>query len=326
MYKSWSTNLSTRSLLKAASFQQSSLSATQSTVFIGRIEVNNALNYMVNIKQQKAWVQTQISSTVPIASVEEGFKRLKRSELPLPELLDSPTMAHSRKQLPYRTGTLAIKQGMMAYFEPDGKRIPVTVLHVDRAQVTAVKTDKKEGYFAVQIGIGSRNPRNIKKPMLGHFAKADVPPKRFVKEFRVRDARGLIPVGMPITCEHFIEGQFIDIRGVSKGKGYAGVMKRHGFSGLPASHGVTKAHRSAGAVGQHQDPGRILPGKKMAGHMGVTNVTVQNAKVVKVYPEYDIILVKGPVPGPNGTAVKIHDSIKKECPVPLESLTGLGSL
>ncbi|KAK9365470.1 translation protein [Lipomyces kononenkoae] len=257
-------------------------------------------------------LHTDISNTIPIAPASEsGHRRLKRAELPLPVLFDSPHAALSRKQLPKRTGTVAFKRGMMSVFDENGARIPVTILHIDRAEVTYVKTVEKHGYFAVQVGAGARHPKNISRPMLGHFSKAGVAPKKLVQEFRIRDESGLLPVAHEITAEHFKEGQFVDIWARSKGKGFSGVMKRHGFSGLPASHGVSVSHRSAGSTGQSQDPGRVLKGKKMAGRMGGDYVTVQNSKVVKIYPEYGLVLVKGPVPGPKYAAVAIQDALKK---------------
>ncbi|KAK9325826.1 translation protein [Lipomyces orientalis] len=256
-------------------------------------------------------VHTSITTTIPIAAAAPGHRRFKRSELPLPVLFDSPHAALSRKQLPKRTGTIAFKRGMMSIFDENGVRIPVTILQIDRVEVTYVKTLDKHGYFAVQVGAGARQAKNVTKPMLGHFSKAGVAPKKTVAEFRVRDESGLLPITQEITAEHFKEGQFVDIWARSKGKGFSGVMKRHGFSGLPASHGVSVSHRSAGSTGQSQDPGRVLKGKKMAGRMGGDYVTVQNSKVVKIYPEYGLVLVKGPVPGPKYAAVSIQDALKK---------------
>lgn len=239
---------------------------------------------------------------------------LSRAERPLPVLFNSQEAALSRKQLAGRTGVLAIKKGMQAYYEENGTRVPVTVLVVDRVQVTHVKTSTKEGYFAVQVGAGARNPRNMTKAVIGHLTKNAIPPKAKIAEFRVRDESGLLPVGTPITVDFFKEGQYVDARGIGKGKGYSGVMKRFGFSGLPASHGVSASHRSAGSTGQSQDPGRVLKGKKMSGRMGGEHVTTQNVKVVKVMPEIGVILVKGPVPGPKEGWVSIQDAIKKEDP------------
>jgi large subunit ribosomal protein L3 len=219
--------------------------------------------------------------------------------------------AQSRRLLPERTGVLATKIGMMTWFEPNGDTFPCTVLEVDRLQVTHTKTLEKDGYYAVQVGAGSKDHNKVTRPLLGHFARAEVAPKRYVAEFQVKSAEGLLPLGTVITADHIKEGQFVDIKSRSKGKGFAGVMKRHHFHGLRATHGTTKKHRAAGSMGPSQDPGRVLPGKKMAGHMGFQNVTIQNSKVIKVDAEKGIILVKGPVSGAKGTVVKLSDAIKK---------------
>jgi len=173
----------------------------------------------------------------------------------------------------------------------------------------------QHGYWAVQVGSGSKDPRNVTRPMLGHFSKAKVAPKRTVREFRVNGEQGLLPPGTIITPDHFVEGQYVDVRANSKGKGFAGVMKRWGFKGLRASHGVSVSHRSAGSMGQSQDPGRVLPGKKMAGRMGGSRVTVQNVPIIKVDAELGVILVKGPIPGPDKAFVMVQDAIKKPVPV-----------
>lgn len=228
-----------------------------------------------------------------------------------PLLNHSHEAAQSRRLLPDRTGVLAKKCGMITWFEPSGKVYPCTVLEVDRLQVTHTKTLEKDGYFAVQLGLGNASYTKVSRPLLGHFARAEVAPKQHVAEFQVKSEAGLLPLGTLISADHIKEGQFVDIKSKSKGKGFAGVMKRHHFHGLRATHGTTLKHRSAGSTGSTQDPGRVLPGKKMAGHMGNQNVTIQNSKVVKVDAEKGIILVKGPVSGPIGSLVKISDAIKK---------------
>lgn len=203
---------------------------------------------------------------------------------------------------------------MTAVWTQDGERIPVTVLEVDRLQVIDIRTKKKNGYDAVQVGMGSRNPKNISKAMLGHFARAQVHPKSKLVEFRTKGpVKSLVP-GTQLFVDHFQEGAFVDIRGKSIGKGFCGVMKRWKFHGLPASHGVSISHRSAGSMGQSQDPGRVLPGKKMAGRMGGKNVTIQNVPIIKIDHENGLILVKGPVPGPDKGYVTIRDAIKKTSP------------
>src|ERR1700741_4027601 len=160
-----------------------------------------------------------------------------------------------------RTGVIAQKVGMTRLFTDEGNHVPVTVLKLDQCQVVAVRTADKDGYTAVQLGIGKAKVKNVGKPMRGHFAKAKVEPKKKLAEFRVsQDA--LLEVGSEITAAHFVPGQYVDIAGVTIGKGYAGVMKRWNFRGLEASHGVSISHRSHGSTGQRQDPGRTFPNKK----------------------------------------------------------------
>ncbi len=212
-----------------------------------------------------------------------------------------------------RSGVIAQKLGMTQVFSEDGRRTPVTVLKVDALQVVAQRTEERDGYSAVQLGAGFAKPKNVSKPMRGHFAKANVSPKRKVVEFRV-SPENMIDVGAEITAEHFISGQHVDVSGTSIGKGFAGAMKRHNFSGLRASHGVSISHRSHGSTGQCQDPGKVFKGKKMAGHMGDARVTVQNLVVVKSDAERGVIFVKGAVPGPKGGWVTIRDAAKRALP------------
>ncbi len=212
-----------------------------------------------------------------------------------------------------RTGMIARKMGMTRLFGVDGSHIPVTVLKVEDCEVVAVKTAAKDGYDAVQLGAGKAKAKNVSKPMRGHFAKAKVEPKAKVSEFRV-EPDALLGLGEKVHVGHFVAGQYVDVAGVSIGKGFAGAMKRHNFGGLRASHGVSISHRSHGSTGQHQDPGRVFKGKKMAGHMGHRNVTVQNLEVFGVDPDQGLIMVKGGVPGPKGCWVKVTDSIKKALP------------
>lgn len=212
-----------------------------------------------------------------------------------------------------RTGAIAKKVGMSHIFTQDGFRIPVTVLAFDECQVVSVKNEEKDGYYAVQLGAGKAKVKNVTKPQRGHFAKNKVEPKRKVAEFRVsKDA--LLAPGQTISPEHFVVGQFVDITGTSKGKGFAGAMKRHNFRGLEASHGVSISHRSHGSVGQCQDPGRIFKGKKMAGQLGNVRVTIQNLEVISVNAEQGIICVCGSVPGNKGEYVLISDAVKRALP------------
>ncbi len=212
-----------------------------------------------------------------------------------------------------RTGLIARKLGMTRVFGVDGSHIPVTVLHVDSCEVVAVRTREKDGYTAVQLGAGRRKAKNVTKPMRGHFAKAGVEPKAKLAEFRVSED-ALLPVGARLHVGHFVAGQYVDVTGITKGRGFAGPIKRWGFGGLRASHGVSLAHRSHGSTGQRQDPGKVFKGKKMAGHYGHERVTVQNLEVFGVDPERGLILVKGAVPGPNGGWVLVRDAVKRKLP------------
>jgi large subunit ribosomal protein L3 len=212
-----------------------------------------------------------------------------------------------------RTGVIARKMGMTRVFGDDGSHVPVTVLKLDNCQVVAVRTAEKDGYTAVQLGVGKAKVKNVGKPMRGHFAKAKVEPKRKLAEFRV-DPDGLIEVGAEITAAHYVPGQFVDVAGVTIGKGFAGAMKRWNFAGLEASHGVSISHRSHGSTGGRQDPGRTFKNKKMAGHYGVERVTTQNLKVVATDADRGLILVKGAVPGAEGGYVLVTDAVKRKRP------------
>ena len=209
-----------------------------------------------------------------------------------------------------RSGVIAKKLGMTRLFLEDGKQVPVTVLQLDALQVVAQRTADKDGYTAVQLGAGSAKAKNTTAAQRGHFAKANVAPKRKVAEFRV-SAENLIDVGAEITADHYLAGQFVDIAGTSIGKGFAGAMKRHNFGGLRASHGVSISHRSHGSTGQCQDPGKVFKGKKMAGHLGAVRVTTQNLQVVRTDADRGLIMVKGAVPGSKGGWVTIKDAVKK---------------
>ncbi len=212
-----------------------------------------------------------------------------------------------------RTGLIAQKIGMTRIFNDEGNHVPVTVLKVDNCQVVAVRTQEKDGYTAVQLGVGAAKVKNVGKAMRGHFAKAKVEPKSWLVEFRVpQDA--LIDVGAELSAEHFIAGQFVDVVGTTIGKGFAGGMKRHHFGGLRASHGVSVSHRSLGSTGQRQDPGKTFKGKKMAGHLGDVRVTTQNLRVVSTDVERGLIMVRGAVPGSDGGYVLIKDAVKRKAP------------
>ena len=212
-----------------------------------------------------------------------------------------------------RTGLIAQKLGMSRLFRADGTHVPVSVLLVDGCQVVAQRTEEKDGYTALQLGLGKAKVKNVTKPVRGHFAKAGVEPKKKLAEFRV-DADSLVEVGATLSAAHFVEGQKVDVTGISIGKGFAGGMKRHNFGGLRATHGVSISHRSHGSTGNRQDPGRTFPGKKMAGHMGDRQVTVLNLEVVQTDVERGVILVKGAVPGSKGSWLLLRDAVKRPAP------------
>jgi large subunit ribosomal protein L3 len=212
-----------------------------------------------------------------------------------------------------RSGIIAQKVGMTRVFTDAGEHVPVTVLKVDHCQVVAHRTLEKNGYTAVQLGIGQAKVKNVSRAERGQFALAKVEPKRKVAEFRVApDA--LIPVGAEITADHFVPGQFVDVTGTTTGKGFAGGMKRWNFGGLRASHGVSISHRSLGSTGGRQDPGKTFKNKKMAGHLGVDRVTTQNLRVVRTDVEKGLILVEGAVPGVKGGWIRVRDAVKRSLP------------
>jgi len=212
-----------------------------------------------------------------------------------------------------RTGLMATKLGMTRIFTESGKHVPVTVLKLDNCQVVGVRTKDKNGYTAVQLGVGSAKTKKVSKAMRGVFAQAKVEPKKKMVEFRVSD-NALLEIGTELSVSHFVPGQYVDVTSTSIGKGFAGVMKRHNFHGLRATHGVSVSHRSHGSTGQRQDPGRVFKGKKMAGHMGDRQVTTLNLKVVAIDPEMELILVCGAVPGSEGAYVEIRDAVKRPLP------------
>jgi large subunit ribosomal protein L3 len=224
-----------------------------------------------------------------------------------------------------RTGLIAKKVGMSRVFSDDGRHIPVTVLKVENCQVVAQRTEEKDGYTALQLGIGNAKVKRVSKAMRGHFASAKVEPKSKLAEFRV-GADALVEVGAEISADHFVVGQYVDVSGTSIGKGFAGAMKRHGFGGLRASHGVSISHRSHGSTGQCQDPGRVFKGKKMAGHMGAKRITTQNLEIVSTDNARGLILIKGAVPGSKGGYVRVFDSVKRkndmELPFPAALIGG----
>jgi large subunit ribosomal protein L3 len=210
-----------------------------------------------------------------------------------------------------RTGLIAKKLGMSRVFRDDGTHVPVTVLRVENAQVVAQRTAEKDGYTALQIGVGKAKVNRLTKADRGHFAKANVEPKKKLAEFRV-SADAMVDVGAELSVEHFEAGQLVDVTGTTVGKGFAGPMKRHNFRGLEASHGVSVSHRSHGSTGQRQDPGRTFKNKRMAGQMGSKQRTQLSLTVVQTDAARGLILVKGAVPGSEGGWVLVRDAVKKK--------------
>ncbi len=211
-----------------------------------------------------------------------------------------------------RTGLIGTKIGNSSFYDDSGKSLPVTILKIEECIVSDIKTIEKHGYSSLQLVSinGKKEIKKLKKPQQKLFADLKINPKKIIKEFRV-DKDNILDIGSTLGVSHFKTDQFVDVTSVSIGKGFAGAMKRHNFGGLRASHGVSISHRSHGSTGQNQDPGRVFKGKKMAGHMGATKVTIQNLKVVEVDTENNLLIIKGSVPGKKNSTIIIKDSIKK---------------
>ncbi|MEZ5694918.1 MAG: 50S ribosomal protein L3 [Sphingomonadaceae bacterium] len=213
-----------------------------------------------------------------------------------------------------RTGVIAKKVGMTRLFQEDGRHVPVTVLALEDCQVVSHRTTERDGYVALQVGSGEAKQKNVAKPQREHFAKAQVPLKMRVAEFRLDSEEALLPVGATISADHFVAGQKVDITGHTQGKGFAGAMKRWGFGGLRATHGVSLSHRSHGSTGNRQDPGRVFKNKKMAGHMGDRQRTQQNLEIVRTDAERGLLFVKGSVPGSKNGWLMVRDAVKLPLP------------
>lgn len=208
-------------------------------------------------------------------------------------------------------GLVGRKVGMTRIFAEDGRSIPVTVLDVSDNRVTQIKTPETDGYAAVQVAFGRRRASRVNKPLAGHLAKAGVEAGHVLKEFRVAAERlSELKPGDVIRAEIFAVGQMVDVSGVSIGKGFAGSIKRHNFSSNRESHGNSVTTRAPGSIGMAQDPGRVFPGKRMAGHLGDVNRTQQNLEVVRVDVERQLLLVKGAVPGAKGGDVVVRPAVK----------------
>jgi large subunit ribosomal protein L3 len=205
-------------------------------------------------------------------------------------------------------GILGAKLGMTQVWD-NNKIVPVTVVQAGPCVISQVRSAEKDGYSAVQLAYGTIDPRKVKKPISGHYAKADVAPRRHIVELRTADAADY-SLGQEVTVEEFPAGVTIDVTGKTKGKGYAGPMKRHGFHGLRASHGVERKHRSPGSIGACATPGRVFKGVRMAGRMGGRRYTVQNLTVQAVDTENNLLLVKGAIPGPKGALILVRSAAK----------------
>lgn len=207
-------------------------------------------------------------------------------------------------------GILGTKLGMTQLWDENNRIVPVTVIQAGPCVVTQVRTPEKDGYNAVQLGFGAIKAKKVTKPEAGHFAKADVTPRKHLVELRTANASEF-ELGQELTAEVFAGGDVVDVTGTTKGKGTAGVMKRHGFKGLRASHGVHRKHRSPGSIGGCATPGRVFKGLRMAGRMGNDKVTIQNLKIHAVDAERGLLLVRGAVPGNKGSLVVVRSAAKK---------------
>ncbi|TFL08716.1 50S ribosomal protein L3 [Pusillimonas noertemannii] len=214
----------------------------------------------------------------------------------------------------YRLGLVGRKVGMTRIFTEEGESIPVTVLDVSNNRVTQVKSPEVDGYAAVQVAYGTRRASRVTKPAAGHYAKAGVEAGSILKEFRLDPTKAAeFTAGSVVAVESVFEaGQKVDVTGTTIGKGFAGTIKRHHFGSQRASHGNSRSHRVPGSIGQAQDPGRIFPGKKMAGHLGDVTRTVQNLDVVRVDAERGLLLVRGAVPGHKNSDVVVRPAVKSQ--------------
>jgi large subunit ribosomal protein L3 len=210
-------------------------------------------------------------------------------------------------------GVIGRKAGMTRLFQEDGESIPVTVIEVTPNRVSQVKSTETDGYRAVQVAFGTRRASRVTKPMAGHYAKAGVEAGEVLREFRLEADEGTdLEVGQEISVSIFEMGQKVDVRGVTKGRGFTGAIRRHHFSMQDATHGNSRSHRSAGSIGQNQTPGHVWKGKKMAGHHGADNRCQQNLEVVRVDADRNLLLVRGGVPGPTGGRLIVLPSVKQK--------------
>lgn len=209
-------------------------------------------------------------------------------------------------------GLLARKIGMTRVFTTDGVSIPVSVVEVVPNRVSQIKTEENDGYVAIQLTGGTKKVRKVNKPMTGHFAKAGIEPGNMQMECRIA-SKDDFQVGQVLSlAQIFTEGQYVDVSGVSKGKGFAGTVKRHNFRTQDATHGNSRSHRVPGSIGQNQTPGRVFKGKKMAGHLGNVRCTVQSLELIRVDTERNLLLIKGAIPGSPGSRVEVKPAVKKQ--------------
>lgn len=210
-------------------------------------------------------------------------------------------------------GVIGRKAGMTRVFTEAGESIPVTVIEVTPNRVSQVKSEETDGYRAIQVAFGERRASRVTKPMAGHYAKAGVEAGEVLREFRLEGDEGTdLQVGQEISVSIFEPGQKVDVRGVTKGRGFSGVIRRHHFAGQDRTHGNSLSHRAPGSIGQNQTPGRVWKGKKMAGHLGAANRCQQNLEVVRIDAERNLLLVRGGVPGPTGGRLVVLPSVKQK--------------
>lgn len=292
-------------------YSSSSFSSFSSKIKIGDDEYDEIHEY-VNFEPLSSKVRKQRREQArKIIYERKGGDQTK-------EYLLSPSMK--------RCGVVALKIGMMGVYDSWGERHTCTVLQLDNVEVTQCKKFNTDGQLSIQLGISEKRAKNTKKPQRGHFEKAGVAPKRRLTEFQVNSEDCLVPLGTKIDVRHFVPGQYVDVQGISKGKGFAGVMKRWNFKGQGATHGVSLTHRSLGSTGHCASPGRVYKGKKMPGHMGAAKVTVLNQQILKLDTERQLLYIKGHVPGPNGGYIRIRDAVqgaKFPSPPPIPTFLGM---
>jgi large subunit ribosomal protein L3 len=223
---------------------------------------------------------------------------------------ETETVVAEKPASPAIKTLLGQKIGMTQIFDAQGQAIPVTVVQAGPCHITQVLTREKHGYTAVQIAFGDVREKSVNKPDAGHFKKANVPAARWLREFRL-PATADLQVGQAINVEAFSVGDFVDVVGVSKGKGFAGTVKRHHFGGGPSTHGQSDRQRAPGSIGSNTYPGHVFKGMRMAGHMGNRRATVQHVEVVEVLPEKNLLLIKGALPGPNQSMLEIRQTVKR---------------